>query len=43
MKRTDEQRLKTLSPFEVKNTLIDWLNIHEKTMINAGHAATQTG
>ncbi|MCC4861199.1 bifunctional aspartate transaminase/aspartate 4-decarboxylase [Vibrio splendidus] len=37
MKRTDEKRLETLSPFEVKNTLIDLAqHSHEKTMINAG-------
>ncbi len=34
MKRTDEKRLETLSPFEIKNTLIDLAqNTHEKSMI----------
>jgi len=37
MKRSEEKRLETLSPFEVKNTLINLAQSHhEKMMLNAG-------
>ena len=37
MNRIDEKRLETLSPFEVKNTLIDLAqNANDKSMVNAG-------
>ncbi|GEA51607.1 aminotransferase [Vibrio inusitatus NBRC 102082] len=36
MKRNEEKQLETLSPFEVKNTLMELANDSEKSMINAG-------